>query len=1358
MANFSIKYLKFFLTSVFISISLLQCKGNLSDALDDTQAELTKKEITVTVSQPPVTTEPGGSATISIIMSGPPVSPVTIPIASANTAEGTVDKGSITFDKTDWNVTQIITVTGVNDDIDDGDQVYSIQVGPTQSSDPDFNNTTFQDISFTNQNDDTAGLTVSGGSIDLSEDGLTDSYTIALTSRPVSDVSVAISGDTQVQPDTSTITFTPANWNTARSISLSALDDAIYEASHTGTITHTISTTDPKYSAITGPNVTANIADNDSMPTVSFTSSAQAVSEAAGSVTITVQQSVVTGADTTIPFTISGSSTATQGGGDDYTVTASPVVINAGATTQTITVTINQDLIQEASETIIVDMGTPTNATPGAATSHTVTINDDDFNGPKIVSAEYLDTDSNGRIDHVRMTFDQTLLDSSFDGFNSSGNHNVTTVWSVAGHVNVRMDTRATISITGSITGDTSNDGVIWLAFDEVGSGYDTDSKPDLTANNSTLTGSGGCYIQTDNTNCLNNSFADIVTADVVETDKAEPLIVSIRGNSGSDQLNVTFSEPVDGTTADGTCSPSSPLTEADFQYNNDSGGGNAGLSSAASWADTDGCDGKITVQTSALLASSDINVDAMRAVVASIYDNADNVMGISPTTITGAISPYVLSVASGSTTTLRVTFSEPVDGAQATTLTNYSIAEVYDPVLCTNINLSGTVTQIDTDGTIYELNTGSQCSNTVYRLTVTGTIVDLDEGVPLVDPKLGEFLGAEPLKIINASCLSLNSVKVIFNKGLDAVSAGSADRYKLIGPQNLGAIDSATLTLGLDYEITLTHPDSQNGGLFTIIGSNGIDGDGFDDSALGSIVNSSSAENLQPYSSDRALFIGCGQEIDQFTDGEFARDPFESGTVTNFAYIATYNSDLILGPNSLGNSFTRLDPAGNNPVLAKFTLGEDTTGGRTSNSTATYPFFSIGHSGCTPDSNNPMTGCGPDNENGKGFIASGTLSGSEFLFITGTNSAGNNDYLYWTSDTDNNFTFNYVDLSDTLNSGDSAIINDNMGTESITTLNDRIYWMLPGALNIRPYLIKINNVTAESANGSDSVNLKLRFMYGFGPSSSRPNNAGIIGGTSFSFNSILYIANSGSVYDYIGTNWNCPTGADNTTCENNGGIIRSNNNDPAPCTSSDTCPDWTDITPAGSPDWPKYKGYFSTPLLQSSELNPAMRPVPAFAEFNNNLYMIRNGCTKNMAGSTDIACPAGNEVPQLWRCDPTSGLANDTFCDDDEWSIVADNATSGYTNMDDTNNSKITLLMTNGSYLYVGFDNGADGVKIYRTNNPVPIDEADFDQIGGDGLGDSSNTQIFSYSSTNEGISYYIYVAVGDGSGTLKIYKQKND
>lgn len=104
---------------------------------------------------------------------------------------------------------------------------------------------------------------------------------------------------------------------------------------------------------------------------VKFTSSGQSGSESSGPMTITAELSAVSTKDVTVPFTTSGSA---AGGGTDFTITQTPVTIPAGTTTQTITVTPNDDELAEDDETVIVTMGSPTNAIKGTITVHTITI------------------------------------------------------------------------------------------------------------------------------------------------------------------------------------------------------------------------------------------------------------------------------------------------------------------------------------------------------------------------------------------------------------------------------------------------------------------------------------------------------------------------------------------------------------------------------------------------------------------------------------------------------------------------------------------------------------------------------------------------------------------------------------------------------------------------------------------------------------------------------------------------------------------------------------------------------------------------------------------------------------------------
>jgi hypothetical protein len=122
---------------------------------------------------------------------------------------------------------------------------------------------------------------------------------------------------------------------------------------------------------------TLTITDDDSPPTVSFTSMGSSPNEGNSNITLTVQLSDISGQDVTVPFTIGAASTALNP--DDYTIApVSPLTIPAGTTGTTITIAMKEDTVFEPDETVIVALGTPTNATLTSPSTYTLTIRDDD--------------------------------------------------------------------------------------------------------------------------------------------------------------------------------------------------------------------------------------------------------------------------------------------------------------------------------------------------------------------------------------------------------------------------------------------------------------------------------------------------------------------------------------------------------------------------------------------------------------------------------------------------------------------------------------------------------------------------------------------------------------------------------------------------------------------------------------------------------------------------------------------------------------------------------------------------------------------------------------------------------------------
>ena len=111
-------------------------------------------DISVTHRTGLVTSEGGGSDVFRITLTTQPTADVTIAISSNDTTEGTVSTPSVTFTPANWNVTQTVTITGVNDAVIDGDIAFTIVLAAAVSSDPNYHGLNPADVSVVNLDDD----------------------------------------------------------------------------------------------------------------------------------------------------------------------------------------------------------------------------------------------------------------------------------------------------------------------------------------------------------------------------------------------------------------------------------------------------------------------------------------------------------------------------------------------------------------------------------------------------------------------------------------------------------------------------------------------------------------------------------------------------------------------------------------------------------------------------------------------------------------------------------------------------------------------------------------------------------------------------------------------------------------------------------------------------------------------------------------------------------------------------------------------------------------------------------------------------------------------------------------------------
>ena len=130
------------------------------------------------------TSEDATTATFTVVLTSQPTAPVTIDLTNGDTTEGSLDKASLIFDGANWNVAQTVTVTGVDDALADGDITYTVSLEAATSADANYNGRDPADVSVTNTDNDSAGVTVSPISGDTDESGTSATFSVVLTSQP----------------------------------------------------------------------------------------------------------------------------------------------------------------------------------------------------------------------------------------------------------------------------------------------------------------------------------------------------------------------------------------------------------------------------------------------------------------------------------------------------------------------------------------------------------------------------------------------------------------------------------------------------------------------------------------------------------------------------------------------------------------------------------------------------------------------------------------------------------------------------------------------------------------------------------------------------------------------------------------------------------------------------------------------------------------------------------------------------------------------------------------------------------------------------------------------------------------------
>lgn len=205
------------------------------------------------------TTEAGGAATFTVALSSPPAASVTVGLSSSNPAEGAASPAQLVFTPATWDAPQTVTVTGANDSAADGPQPYRVVFAPAVSADDAFSGVKPEDLTFTNLDDDTAGIAVEPTSgLTTTEAGGTATFAVVLTSEPSADVVIGLSSSLPAEGTVSpaTLTFTKSTWSIPQTATITGVpDDAADGPRQYLIVTAPAVSPDPAYSGLDGADV-----------------------------------------------------------------------------------------------------------------------------------------------------------------------------------------------------------------------------------------------------------------------------------------------------------------------------------------------------------------------------------------------------------------------------------------------------------------------------------------------------------------------------------------------------------------------------------------------------------------------------------------------------------------------------------------------------------------------------------------------------------------------------------------------------------------------------------------------------------------------------------------------------------------------------------------------------------------------------------------------------------------------------------------------------------------------------------------------------------------------------------------------
>ncbi|MFH1378460.1 MAG: hypothetical protein ABIH86_06890 [Planctomycetota bacterium] len=210
--------------------------------------------------------ESGTGSTLSIALLACPADDVVV-FLSDTTGMLTTVPASLTFTPGNWNISQSAVVSVIDNLFDEGISWLAPLTLSTSSSAFGYATLASTIISCEIIDNDVAGVLLSATALSVSENGMTDTVSICLSSSPYGTIVVSLSdSSSQLVLSPSVLTFTSLDWNVSQTIIVSAIDDSDAEGAHTALVSLSVSAlsaTDVAYAGLSDVTINVTIDDND---------------------------------------------------------------------------------------------------------------------------------------------------------------------------------------------------------------------------------------------------------------------------------------------------------------------------------------------------------------------------------------------------------------------------------------------------------------------------------------------------------------------------------------------------------------------------------------------------------------------------------------------------------------------------------------------------------------------------------------------------------------------------------------------------------------------------------------------------------------------------------------------------------------------------------------------------------------------------------------------------------------------------------------------------------------------------------------------------------------------------------------